>query len=71
MSFYLKQQSPGACLALNDVMKSSCRAEHNVCQTNGCPSKIGFLAVILLGAYIISYSPVTGIGDSALCSMLK
>lgn len=67
MSFYLKQQSPGACLALNDVMKSSCRAEHNVWHTNGCPSKIGFLAIILLGAYIISYSPGLGTVLYAVC----
>ncbi|KAF5951021.1 hypothetical protein HYC85_013014 [Camellia sinensis] len=52
--------SPGACLVDSNDIKSACKAEHRVWYTNGCPSKFGFLAVILLGAYIISYSPGMG-----------
>ncbi|KAL3505570.1 hypothetical protein ACH5RR_030952 [Cinchona calisaya] len=52
--------SPGACLALDDNFKSACRAERRTWYTKGCPSKIGFLAVVLLGLYIIMYSPGMG-----------
>ncbi|KAL2932259.1 Inositol transporter 4 [Bienertia sinuspersici] len=52
--------NPGACLTKTDKMKAACDGEQRVYFTAGCPSKFGFLAVILLGAYIISYSP--GIG---------
>ncbi|XP_057498620.1 inositol transporter 4-like [Actinidia eriantha] len=51
---------PGACLAANDATKSSCKGEHRMWYTKGCPSKIGGLAVALLGAYIILYSPGMG-----------
>uniref|UniRef100_A0A5B7AQD8 Putative inositol transporter 4-like n=1 Tax=Davidia involucrata TaxID=16924 RepID=A0A5B7AQD8_DAVIN len=52
--------SPGACLASGNDIRSVCRAEHRTWYTNGCPSKVGFLAVILLGLYIISFSPGMG-----------
>ncbi|GFZ21652.1 inositol transporter 4 [Actinidia rufa] len=52
--------SPGACLARHDDVRSECRAEQRTWYTNGCPNKFGFLAVMLLGAYIISYSPGMG-----------
>ncbi|THG11648.1 hypothetical protein TEA_005895 [Camellia sinensis var. sinensis] len=42
------------------LMTCACKVEHREWYTNGCPSKFGFLAVILLGAYIISYSPRMG-----------
>lgn len=52
--------SAGACLAMGDFVKDACKADGRVWYTNGCPSKFGFLAVILLGLYIISYSPGMG-----------
>lgn len=54
------QYHPGACLAANADIKSACRAEHRTWYTQGCPSKIGVLAVLLLGLYIICYSPGMG-----------
>ncbi|XP_074270158.1 inositol transporter 4-like isoform X2 [Silene latifolia] len=51
---------PGACLVKTDGMKAACHGEHRVYFTEGCPSKFGYLAVILLGAYIISYAPGMG-----------
>ncbi|KAH7837525.1 hypothetical protein Vadar_014845 [Vaccinium darrowii] len=51
---------PGACLAATDATKGACGAEHRVWYTKGCPSKIGGLAVTLLGLYIIVYSPGMG-----------
>ncbi|XP_073030057.1 inositol transporter 4-like isoform X1 [Primulina eburnea] len=50
----------GACLEMNDVVRSVCRADKRTWYTQGCPSKIGFLAVVLLGLYIIVYSPGMG-----------
>ncbi|KAL6970184.1 Sugar transporter [Sarracenia purpurea var. burkii] len=52
--------SPGACFAMLDDVRSACKAEHRVWYTNGCPNKVGFLAIILLGVYIIVYSPGMG-----------
>ncbi|XP_052207242.1 inositol transporter 4-like [Diospyros lotus] len=53
--------SAGACLASNPNVKQACKAERGrEWYTAGCPSKFGFLSVILLGAYIISYSPGMG-----------
>jgi len=37
-----------------------CRAQNRVWFSQGCPSRIGILAVVILGLYIISYAP--GIG---------
>ncbi|KAF8414216.1 hypothetical protein HHK36_002216 [Tetracentron sinense] len=51
---------PGACLNSNSNLRSECRGEQRTWYTNGCPSRVGFLAVILLGLYIISYSPGMG-----------
>ncbi|KAK6149665.1 hypothetical protein DH2020_017190 [Rehmannia glutinosa] len=39
---------------------SMCRGERRIWYTKGCPSKFGFFAVLLLGMYIISYSPGMG-----------
>ncbi|XP_073126941.1 inositol transporter 4-like [Henckelia pumila] len=50
----------GACLEMNDAVRSACRADKRTWYTQGCPSKIGFLAVVLLGLYIIVYSPGMG-----------
>ncbi|GAB2224729.1 hypothetical protein Drorol1_Dr00005499 [Drosera rotundifolia] len=51
---------PGACISASNTMKQACHGESRVYFTEGCPSKFGFLAVVLLGAYIISYSPGMG-----------
>ncbi|KAL6562311.1 Inositol transporter 4 [Orobanche gracilis] len=51
---------PGACLELTDDAKGMCRGEHRTWYTKGCPSKFGIFAVLLLGMYIISYSPGMG-----------
>ncbi|CAL1385983.1 unnamed protein product [Linum trigynum] len=55
------QYHPGACLIGDKVARSACKAESGrTWYEEGCPSKIGFLAVILLALYIISYSPGMG-----------
>lgn len=54
------QYYPGACVAASDAVRGACRAEQRTWYTNGCPSKFGFMAVVLLGLYIISYSPGMG-----------
>ncbi|KAL2545681.1 Inositol transporter 4 [Forsythia ovata] len=51
---------PGACLAITDAIQGSCRKEHRTWYTQGCPTKFGIFAVLLLGLYIISYSPGMG-----------
>ncbi|KAK4434839.1 Inositol transporter 4 [Sesamum alatum] len=51
---------PGACLAATDATKGMCQGEHRTWYTKGCPSKFGLFAVLLLGMYIISYSPGMG-----------
>ncbi|KAL8047447.1 hypothetical protein ABFS82_07G001200 [Erythranthe guttata] len=51
---------PGACLVMTDEVKGACKASKRTWYSEGCPSKIGFLAVILLGLYIIVYSPGMG-----------
>ncbi|KAK1351487.1 hypothetical protein POM88_054324 [Heracleum sosnowskyi] len=50
----------GACLALNDDIRKSCRSEQRVWYTKGCPSKVGFAAIIFLGLYILFFSPGMG-----------
>lgn len=37
-----------------------CRGERRIWFEHGCPSKFGIFAVLLLGLYIISYSPGMG-----------
>ncbi|KAL8160804.1 hypothetical protein V2J09_012293 [Rumex salicifolius] len=54
------ERMPGACIAQTNQMKSACGAEHRTYFTVGCPSKTGLLAVVFLGAYIITYSPGMG-----------
>lgn len=51
---------PGACLALNSESRGTCRADHREFYTEGCPNNFGWLALIGLGAYIVSYSPGMG-----------
>lgn len=57
------QLLPGACMAnpdANEPMKQACRSEHRDWYTEGCPSNFGWIALVSLGAYIISYSPGMG-----------
>ncbi|KAJ8620765.1 hypothetical protein MRB53_029294 [Persea americana] len=51
---------PGACLVSDSGVKSLCRGEDRSWYTRGCPSKFGWLALIGLALYIISYSPGMG-----------
>ncbi|KAJ0946816.1 putative major facilitator, sugar transporter, major facilitator superfamily [Helianthus annuus] len=51
---------PGACLAVDTLTRSTCRAQHRTWYTYGCPSKFGIFTVLLLGLYILCYAP--GIG---------
>ncbi|GAA0169955.1 transporter [Lithospermum erythrorhizon] len=50
----------GACLLETDAIEGTCLAEKRTWYTQGCPSKIGFLAVVILALYIIIYSPGMG-----------
>ncbi|XP_007009122.2 PREDICTED: inositol transporter 4 isoform X2 [Theobroma cacao] len=54
------EYSPGTCLEFSTDLRDSCRGQHRTWFKDGCPSKFGFLAVVLLGLYIISYSPGMG-----------
>ncbi|KAG4146741.1 hypothetical protein ERO13_D05G178150v2 [Gossypium hirsutum] len=56
----VNEYAPGACLVVTKDMKNACQRKHRTWFKDGCPSKIGFLAVILLGLYIISFSPGMG-----------
>ncbi|CAN1749196.1 Inositol transporter 4 [Linum perenne] len=57
----LDKSKPGACLVAGDSTRALCNSSTNrTLYTQGCPSNIGFLAVIILGLYIISFSPGMG-----------
>ncbi|TYJ36746.1 hypothetical protein E1A91_A05G329600v1 [Gossypium mustelinum] len=51
------EYSPGTCLELNTEQRDWCRGTWF---KDGCPSEFGFLAVVFLGFYILSYSPGMG-----------
>ncbi|KAG9160637.1 hypothetical protein Leryth_025290, partial [Lithospermum erythrorhizon] len=51
---------PGACLISNSTVGDMCKAEHRQWYTKGCPSKVGWVALIGLALYIISFSPGMG-----------
>ncbi|KAJ4977432.1 hypothetical protein NE237_002538 [Protea cynaroides] len=51
---------PGACLASNYGLKNACQGQDGEWFTRGCPSSFGFLALVGLGLYIISFSPGMG-----------
>ncbi|KAJ1400343.1 Sugar/inositol transporter [Sesbania bispinosa] len=51
---------PGACLVADKSIRGVCRAKQRVWFSEGCPSKIGILAVVILGLYILAYSPGMG-----------
>ncbi|KAL8490506.1 hypothetical protein ACS0TY_022507 [Phlomoides rotata] len=50
----------GSCLERNDAVKGACRGAGRTWYRRGCPSKIGFVAVIFLALYVIVYSPGMG-----------
>ncbi|KAL4385882.1 hypothetical protein GQ457_09G000920 [Hibiscus cannabinus] len=56
----VNKYTPGACLALTDDLRASCREKRRTWYKDGCPSRFGFLAVAFLGLYIIAYSPGMG-----------
>ncbi|XP_043701301.1 probable inositol transporter 2 [Telopea speciosissima] len=51
---------PGACLISNTTVKNMCQGEHRLWYTRGCPSRYGWVALIGLGLYVISFSPGMG-----------
>lgn len=51
---------PGACLRTSDASRRACRAGRREWYMRGCPSSFGWLALVALGAYIVSYSPGMG-----------
>ncbi|XP_020225527.1 inositol transporter 4 [Cajanus cajan] len=51
---------PGACLGAEKSIRGVCRTKQRVWFSQGCPSKIGLVAVIVLGLYILSYAPGMG-----------
>ncbi|KAJ8513423.1 hypothetical protein OPV22_003857 [Ensete ventricosum] len=51
---------PGACLQSDSTVRDACHANHREWYTRGCPSNFGWLALVALGAYIVSYSPGMG-----------
>ncbi|XP_028797615.1 probable inositol transporter 2 [Neltuma alba] len=52
--------APGVCLVLNDNSKMQCQTEKSSWYTEGCPSNFGWLAILGLSLYIISFSPGMG-----------
>lgn len=50
----------GACLASSKDIRARCRGEKRVWYSEGCPSKIGIVAVVVLGLYILAYAPGMG-----------
>lgn len=54
------QLLPGACLISNDMTKNQCQKGHRSWYTQGCPSKLGWLALIGLALYILFFSPGMG-----------
>ncbi|CAM8965485.1 hypothetical protein QQ045_005885 [Rhodiola kirilowii] len=54
------EYGPGACLSSQDMVKGACKDQHRVWFTQGCPTKFGIFTVLLLGLYIICYSPGMG-----------
>ena len=57
---FVIQFPPGACLAAEKSVRGVCRAGKRVWFSQGCPSKIGILAVVVLWLYIIAYAPGMG-----------
>ncbi|TKY59818.1 inositol transporter 2 [Spatholobus suberectus] len=51
---------PGACLISDDATEDLCHKDKRAWYTEGCPSKIGWLAIVGLAMYIIFFSPGMG-----------
>lgn len=51
---------PGACLASNNNVRDTCHGEGRLWYTRGCPSRLGWLALVGLALYIIFFSPGMG-----------
>nr|XP_043621585.1 probable inositol transporter 2 [Erigeron canadensis] len=51
---------PGACLIANNTVKDTCHNDGRLWYTRGCPSKLGWLALVGLALYIIFFSPGMG-----------
>ncbi|AES99188.1 inositol transporter, putative [Medicago truncatula] len=51
---------PGAYLIQDDASKERCASQHRDWYTQGCPSNIGWLAIVGLAVYIIFFSPGMG-----------
>lgn len=47
-------------MASSSDIRATCRGASRTWYSQGCPNKVGFLAVALLGLYIIVYSPGMG-----------
>ncbi|PWA84806.1 inositol transporter 2 [Artemisia annua] len=51
---------PGACLIENHDVGDTCKGEGRLWYTHGCPSKIGWLALVGLALYISFFAPGMG-----------
>lgn len=51
---------PGSCVVSNSKTKKSCQGMSGMWFVRGCPSKYGWVALIGLASYIISYAPGMG-----------
>ncbi|KAL4563464.1 hypothetical protein LXL04_027507 [Taraxacum kok-saghyz] len=51
---------PGACLIANSTVTDTCHGEGRLWYTRGCPSQLGWLALVGLALYIIFFSPGMG-----------
>ncbi|XP_071696737.1 probable inositol transporter 2 [Rutidosis leptorrhynchoides] len=51
---------PGACLVAHNNVRDTCHSSGRLWYTRGCPSKLGWLALVGLALYIIFFSPGMG-----------
>ncbi|XP_050214176.1 inositol transporter 4-like [Mercurialis annua] len=56
----VKFYHPGSCVVSSKALRRECQATRRVWFETGCPSRVGYLAVVILGFYIIFYSPGMG-----------
>ncbi|KAK4270961.1 hypothetical protein QN277_019724 [Acacia crassicarpa] len=52
--------APGACLVSDKAIRTTCRSQNRVWFSEGCPSRVGILAVLIMGLYILAYAPGMG-----------
>ncbi|KAL1211143.1 putative inositol transporter 3 [Cardamine amara subsp. amara] len=55
-----QEYGPGACIVLSTDMKALCHSKGRTYFKDGCPSEVGYLAIVFLGLYIIVYAPGMG-----------